>query len=322
MRMFKVVSNKYFQFPEDKSSVSLSSLFQCLASKRVVLSPCPLLRRQQYNSPLPSHSCIGLHTASCLQTVPVLLCRAKGAQKWACEAAMFPAYPVFLQAYRALPTCQISDWKVNACKVFYVRKHADSFSSKQVQEWLFCPLTSPWSGSEQVCLPFYNVCTCVAGTPRSLGCVLGSGVWAAYHKTSLKTPIASFLKKSLCLLEGEGPWSSFLLPTIVISQFSFAFCEIWNKRLEVNKRGASVQFSGLCCPLCCAQSQDGWGDAVPCRRWLLCTICRPMLHSSVYFVLTYKLFSFRRYPSFPMAPLSIPFSGQCLQFRRFLLSVD
>lgn len=48
MRMFKVVSNKYFQYPEDKSSVSLSSLFQRLASKHVVLSPCPLLR-QQYN---------------------------------------------------------------------------------------------------------------------------------------------------------------------------------------------------------------------------------------------------------------------------------
>ena len=169
-----------------------------------------------------------------------------------CGAAAFPAYPVFLQAYRALPTCQRSDWKVNPCRVFYARKHAGFFSSKQVQEWLFCPLTSPWSGSEQVCLPFYNVCTCVLVR----WCFL-SGVWAACHKTSLKTPVASFLKKSLCLLEGEGQWLSFRLPTIIISQFKSHRKQSWNKRLEVNKGDASVQFSELCCPLCCAQPQGG-----------------------------------------------------------------
>lgn len=134
MRLFRVVSSKYFQYPEDKSSVSLSSLFQCLASNHVVLSPCPPLR-QQYDlsfafPQLHWHA----HTVSCPQTVPVLPCRAKGAPKWACGAVTFPAYPVFLQAYHTLPTCQRCDWKVDPCKVFYARKHVGSFSSKQVQE--------------------------------------------------------------------------------------------------------------------------------------------------------------------------------------------
>lgn len=74
------------------------------------------------------------------------------------------------------------------------------------------------------------------------------GVWAAYRKTSLKTLVASFLKESLCLSEGEGRWSCFHLPAIIISQFKSHRKQSWNKRIGVDKRDASIQWALLQSP--------------------------------------------------------------------------
>lgn len=232
----------------------------------------------------------------------MLLCRAKGAQKWACGAATFPACPVFLQAYRALPTCQKSDWKVNACKA---RKHAGSFSSKQVQEWLFCPLTSPWRGSEQGCLPFHSLCTCVAGTPCSLGCVLVrwcflSGVWAGCHKTPLKTPVTSFLSAFWKEKGGDHPF--------IYQPFLFLNSNLTESKAgikEVNKKDASVWWALLPTVLC---PVPGW------VRW--CSSMQEMvavhhLSSSAslfsLFCTNLHVVKLQEIPIFPHGPSEHPF---------------